>query len=218
MRLMHRSPGHSRCALRGNQRKPGVKNSRTRGASLLVALGLCAVLTRGAVGQEMSVPVPTQVSFLTRILAFDRNLDRMGEEIVVGVLYQPRFRASLNAKNAVLAAGHEHPWILDLPVRYVAAEMADSAQLHRELVRHGVDVVYVAPLRAVAVEDVVAVCRALRLLSFTGMPVYLRRGLVMAVGSRGKRPVMLVNLGAARAFGAELSSELLKLAQIVGGR
>ncbi len=218
MRFMYRSPGHSRYALEGNRHTLGVKSSRTRGASLLVALGLCAVLTRGAVGQEMSVPVPTQVSFLTRILAFDRNLDRMGEEIVVGVLYQPRFRASLNAKNAVLAAGHEHPWIMDLPVRYVAAEMADSAQLHRELVRQGVDIVYVTPLRAVAVEEVVAVCRALRLLSFTGVPEYVSRGLVMGVGSRGERPLILVNLSAARASGAELSSELLKLAQIVGDR
>ncbi len=215
---MHQSPGHSRSAPEGNRRALGVKSWAQRNGSLLVALGLCAVLTRGAVGQEMSLPVPTQVSFLTRMLAFDRNLDRMGEGIVVGVLYQPRFRASLNAKNAVLAAGHEHPWIVDLPVQYVPLEITDSAQLHRELVRHGVDVVYVAPLRAVAVEDVVAVCRALRLLSFTGVPEYVRRGLVMGVGSRGVRPVMLVNLGSARASGAELSSELLKLARIVGDR
>lgn len=215
---MYPSPGHMNCPPQGHRRRPSVKSYRARGASILLALGLGVVFTTGAVGQEMPIPVPTQVSFFTRMLAFDRNLDRMGEGIVVGVLYQRRFRASLNAKNAVLAAGQEHPWIAGRSVRYVGIEMVDAADLNWELDRHDIDVIYVAPLRAVLIDNIVAVSRARRVLSFTGVPEYVSRGLVMGVGILGERPLILVNLTAARASGAELSSELLKLAQIVGGR
>ena len=48
------------------------------------------------------------------------------------------------------------------------------------------------------------------------MPEYVEEGIAVGIGLRNMRPLILINLEAARAEGAAFSSQLLSLARIVG--
>src|SRR5919106_2649996 len=70
------------------------------GAGLVAALllaGLAGQVPRALAAQEVALPVAVQVPILVKILNFDRNLsDRAGGRLVIGVLFQSRYRTSAN--------------------------------------------------------------------------------------------------------------------------
>ena len=71
---------------------------------LLAVLGLAGPGGRAS-AQDASLPAQLQVSFFTRILSFDQALSqRVEEEVVVGVLFQERYRTSFLVKDELLAA------------------------------------------------------------------------------------------------------------------
>lgn len=177
---------------------------------------LLAIGASTTVAQEMALPPETQVSLLTRVLPFDRQFRaRVGDELVIGVIYQRRYRESLNASSAVEEALNGHTRIDGLPVRVVRIELTDVALLSESIETSDIDVLYVAPLRAQSLARITAITRTLRVLTFTGVPTYVDDGVAVGVTIRGQRPQILINLEAATAEGAHFSSELLKLARIV---
>jgi hypothetical protein len=167
--------------------------------------------------QEMPVPIPSQVSIILRVLAFDRAFEtNVPEEIVVGVVYQDGLRDSYTAMRAVTAAIDEqavgpHGQTL----RAVPLAFQGAASLSRTIVEDGIDLLYVAPLRAVALDDLLEASRSAGILTATGIPDLVEDGIVIGIGSRAGKPRIMINLDAAKALGAEFGSELLKLSQIV---
>jgi hypothetical protein len=168
----------------------------------------------------MPVPVDLQISLASRILSFDHELkSRVGDEIVIGIVYQDQFRSSLNARDAFLEAhrsgiGTE---ITGLPVRCVPLAFRDTARLAEAAVEHDLDVLYIAPLRAVSIGALANLSRRRHILTITGVPEYVANGIAVGIGSEAGRPKILINLDGANAEGADFSSELLKLSQIVAG-
>lgn len=159
----------------------------------------------------------TQTSVFFRVLRYDRDLaDRVGSELVIGIAYQPRNRASLNAKDA-LAASQGEASVMGIRIRYVELPVLDDDSLADSLRAHDVDVLYIAPLRSVRVEDVIAAATEQGVLTWTGVLEYCELGAAVAIGERGGRPEIVINLDAARAAGARFSAQLLKLARIVDG-
>ncbi len=186
-------------------------------ATLLFALLMTCPKQAGA--QEMPVPVPTQLSLFYRILTFDREYEpKAPGRMVVGVLYQGRFRASELAKialeNAVAAAA---PPPGGETVEVVSIDLSRTSEVHEAVRRAEADFLYLAPLRAVDLREIVAASRSLGVLSVTGVPEYLGEGVAVGIGSEGGRPQILIDLEAAVAQGADFSSELLKLAEIISG-
>ena len=186
-----------------------------------LALALVLVLLAGpaaAFAQEMPVPADLQAGLLLKLLPYDRALkERAGAEVVVVVVYQPRFRLSSEARHDFVrtlehdAGGH----ILGLPLRLVELQLEESTDLAAELKRTAADIVYLTPLRAVDVEALARAAREARVLSFTGVPEYVFRGVMVGIAERKSRPLPMINLGAARAAGVDLRSELLNISEIV---
>lgn len=184
-----------------------------------LALALLLLVGPVALAQEMPVPADLQAGLLLKLLPFDRALkERAGAEVVVVVVYQPRFRLSSEAKSVFIrtlehdAAGH----IGGLPLRLVELPLDESTDFAAALQRAAADVVYLAPLRAVDITALARAARQARILSFTGVPEYVIQGAMVGVAERRNRPSLVINLGAARAAGVDLRSELLNIAQIVG--
>lgn len=184
-----------------------------------LALVLLLLAGPAALAQEMPVPADLQAGVLLKLLPFDRALKgRAGSEIVVVVVYQPRFRLSSDAKNVFIrtlerdAAGH----VGDLPLRLVELPLDESTDFAAALQRAAADVVYLAPLRAVDIPALARAAREARVLSFTGVPEYVPQGAMVGIAERRNRPSLVINLGAARAAGIDLRSELLNISQIVG--
>jgi hypothetical protein len=168
----------------------------------------------GAGAQVVPLPADLQAKLILNVLSFDHNLaERAGSEVLIGILVQRHFRASRDAGEELHAALAALPRTAPR-VRVVVLD-AESAEVADLLERHQVEVLYVTPLRALAVEEVATAARALQVRTITGVPDYVRRGIGAGLGLRDRRPEVLINLPAARAEGAEYSSQLLALARLV---
>jgi|WetSurMetagenome_2_1015567.scaffolds.fasta_scaffold247413_2 hypothetical protein len=179
-----------------------------------------ALLASGPAGhsQDMPVPVDVQFSILSKILAFDRTLVRKGKtEVVVGILFQNRFRPSVIAKDQFLAAqeGSAAVTVDGMPIRCLAINIDDGDGPLESAPFTDLDALYVAPLRAVSLDAVTALSRAEGIVTLTGVPEYLEQGLAIAIGAKEERPVIIINLPAARGEGAEFSSQLMRVARVV---
>lgn len=185
------------------------------GFACLAAAALCP--TR-APAQEMALPVSVQIPVFTKMLAFDRDLpSRAGDEIVIGILHQGGYRASQLAAEEVRRAlnGTHRRSIAGIPLRYVSLDYSVTRSLDMSLSDLGIDVLYVAPLRAVDIDEITTATRARGVLTCTGVADYVDLGVAIGLSVRRDRPLILVNLPAALAEGADFSSELLKLAEVI---
>jgi uncharacterized protein DUF4154 len=184
-------------------------------------IGVLTVLLAGgsAHAQEMAAPAGIQVPLLFKILTFDRRMGARppGQFLVVAVLYQSGYRASLVAKNQVVDAleAMEHSTISGHPVRWVAVELKDREQLRLALIRERTDVVYVTPLRGVDLDLIVKTARGAGMTTFTGVPLYVQQGLALGIGIVRERPEIIINLSATRAEGSDFTAQLLRVSRVI---
>ncbi|MEO0084621.1 MAG: YfiR family protein [candidate division WOR-3 bacterium] len=168
--------------------------------------------------QEMPVPMDLQLPLLLKVLTFDRNLkSRVGKEIVIGVIYQEKFRASLLIKDEFLRVLKELPIkdLADLPIKAKPIALGDEAILKTAIINDSIAILYVTPLRAFEISTIQALAGELKVLTLTGVPEYVKSGLAVGVGTKGERPLIIINLTQAKAEGADFSSQLLNLAKVI---
>jgi hypothetical protein len=191
-------------------------------AGLAAGLVLAGLAAPSAAAQELAVPVAVQIPILAKILNFDRKLqERAGGRLVIGVLYQSRYRTSAAVAADVCRVLEQLPAsalgaLESMERSCVAIDLDATAALDSALKRKGVRVLYVSPLRAVHLQDVAAVSRAAQITTVTGVPRYVETGLAIGVDMKGERPEIVINLAASRAEGADLTAHLLNLARVVG--
>jgi YfiR/HmsC-like len=166
-------------------------------------------------GPDLAITL--QFPLLLKILQFDKNFPaRAGQEIVIGVVYQGRFRASARAceemRKAARAADTER--VAERHIDIVEIDL-ERVKLRDALDSLKVDVVYVAPLRATDITTITDVSRELNITTVTGNEEYVHQGLSVGLGVWQEKPRVFVNLEASRAEGADFSSRFLSLAQVV---
>ena len=192
----------------------------TVGLALLVAplAGRLDAAAQNAAAQDVAVPVNVHLPILMKILNFDRNLPpRVQGEIWVGVVYQAGYRVSSRVAADVQASVAALPADIlgGFPIRAVPIDLDGVDDLAATLAQQRVRVLYVAPLRGVAIGDIVGASRAARVPTMTGVPEYVADGIGVGIDAKGDRPQIVVNVPASRREGADFSSQLLKLARIV---
>lgn len=167
--------------------------------------------------QEMAVPVEVQIPLFLKILTFDRNLKkRVGDEIVIGIVYQRKFKRSRMVKDQVVdVIGESSLWkVADIPVRQVSIDL-DTVDLGSAVSKNEIDILYITPMRALGMEKIADITRAKKIMTLTGVPDYVESRLAVGIGIKGRKPWIIINLSAARAEGADFSSQLLKLAKVI---
>ncbi len=182
-----------------------------------MALALIFLWAATSYSQTMEVPVKLQLALLFKILTFDRNFkERVGDEVVIAVGYQEKHRRSLDAKDELLRVVKESSLkrIEDIPFRLVSIDM-DDTNLAGAISRNKVDILYITPLRAAKIETITDVSRAKEIMTVTGVPDYVEAGCAVGIGTEGEKPLIIINLPAAKAEGTDFSSQLLKLAKVV---
>ena len=186
-----------------------------------LAIGVLTLLLGGgsAQAQKMAAPAEVQVPLLFKILTFDRRLATRppGDVLVIAVVFQTGYRASLVARNQVVDAlkAMQDSTISGHPVRWVAVEWIDEAQVRLALIRERTDVVYVTPLRGVELHPLIRTARAAGMTTFTGVPLYVEQGVALSIGIVRERPQIIVNLAATRAEGSDFTSQLLRVCKVV---
>lgn len=175
------------------------------------------VTTSLALAQEMPVPSEEQLKILLNTLTFDRNLKkRQGERLTIGIVYQGSYRNSLQAKDDLIEA------LKSVPIREIFSHSLHIVPIDLYLIgleeavtSQDVDVLYVAPLKAYDIRKISQLSRQERVITFSGVPEYSEQGIAVTVGKKGDKAQIIINLSAAKAEGADFSSQLLKLAKIV---
>lgn len=201
------------------ERIKSVSRALNTGMKTLLFIIFIMGLTGPAATQEIETPVDVHIPIFLKVLGFDRNLGKRaknGDEIVLGIVFQAKFRKSLNVKNQAekfleQLTGSK---IGDIPLRIVTLQLDDLANLKTDLLKEKVTVLYITPLRAVDILDLVSICRSFHITSLTGVPEYCETGVAVSVASKGGSPLIIINQDAAETEGADFSSQLLKLAKI----
>ena len=183
-----------------------------RALLLLLSLGVTFLVWGDLIPK---VPVDSQAKIFTHVLSFDRSLANARKgEIVIGVVYQPMFRiSSITARE--LTRQVTGTSINDVPIRTMLIEIEDDTSvLDRVLVQERVDAVFIAPLRAVKIEDLARIAASRRVRTFASLEGYVARGLAVGVRLERGYPKLLINLDAARSQGMDLDSRVLALARV----
>ena len=161
------------------------------------------------------MPVAVQLPLFLKVVSFDRQLrSRASGSIVIAFAYQGGFRASVDAKDQAWRAAVGVREIDGMPVTLVGIDL-DKEDLNAALTRSKATILYVSPMRGVDVKELMAVTRASRVTTLTGVVRYVEQGFAVGVRLRGDRPRIVVNLVAARLEGAEFAAELLRLAEVL---
>jgi hypothetical protein len=177
---------------------------------LLPLLVLLSAIGPASAGETSPIPAGVQMLLFSKIWMFDRSIAEDGE-IVMVVLYQSTFRASAEAKDQVIEAVRTQ----GLKVRCIPVALDDVAHISRELQQVKADVFYVTEMRGIDILDVVGVSRARHIKTITVVGRYLETGVAIGLRVRSDKPVIVVNLKAARAEGSDLTGQLLKVATII---
>jgi hypothetical protein len=171
-----------------------------------------------AAAQEGQLPVELQAALLLKVVSYEKSLSALVEtELVIGIIYQPEWSRSRDTRSTLARALISSAKSAGITVRVVDIPLSSSGELPFDPRERGVHVIYLAPLRAIRLNTLLAGMGAPGLLSFTGDDGQLRNGVAVGLGLSGDRAVVLIDLVSCRAVGAEFSSQLLKHAQIVRG-
>jgi hypothetical protein len=185
--------------------------------SLVLALAVMGISVLSA-AQEMAVETVVQYRLFVKILKYDKNLmAKTDTALVIGILFQSGFRSSYLAKEDFLKAMTESPdKLLDnRPIKYAVIDLDKETNLEESFSRFKVNILYLTPFRAFDLDPLLAIAQAHKLLTLTGVPEYVDKGVAVGLGLKGNKPEIIIHLPAAKAEGAEFSSNLLKLARIV---
>jgi len=183
-------------------------------ARTLVALSLLAA--PAALADE-EVPMPQQAVLLLKILKFDHSLEaRAGGTATIAILYvenNPESEAvRVELQGALEAATHTVPF--PIPIKVVRLPYSAS-RIDADLAEVKPTAAYVAPGLAAQLPTLTKATRKSATLTFTSDEAAVRAGLSVGMVVRADRPALLVNLPASKAEGADLSSDLLRLSQVI---
>lgn len=192
-------------------RKPGRTGGRFSIRAFAFAI-LCAVSGRNVRAQEMELPVAIQVPLFLKVMSFDRQRNLQAETgLVVGIAFQSGFRASATTRAEVERQLRNST---ERKVRVVLIDL-DREKLADILQQQHVTALYVSPLRAYNIAEIALVAMNARVTTMTGVSAYVQQGLSIGARLQSERPKLLVNITAARKCGADFTSELLKLAEVI---
>ena len=178
-------------------------------------MALVAVSETGA--QPMSVDTRSQYQMYIKVLAFDKALlSRVGDEVVIGILYNGASRESRWIKDEMAREIDAGPKDLEgRAIRSIAVPLGDPKKLAAEILRDGIDILYVCPLDPYSMSPVTGASRAAGVATFTGVVDYVSRGISVGFRISGRGAKILVNLAAAKAEGSDFSSRLLSVVTVM---
>jgi len=187
-----------------------------------LAAGLAVCLGAGAAAlpaRAEDLPARNQALLLLRVLVYDRNLKgRAGDAVRVAVVYRAGNAASEAERDALMAAYQEvarEVVAQGLPVKVEAVAWRDAADFAARLGERRFAAVHAGRGLAAVAEELSRAARKSQSLTFAPAREMVSSGLAVGLVFRGERAGLVVNLGAARAEGAELDPALLQLAEVL---
>lgn len=171
----------------------------------------------GYVPDQMPVPVQTQFTLFRKILKFDRNLKtRCGNEVVIGIAFQGAYRPSLAVKEQVTTILSDKSFTIEgLPVSAQEFDLGRIHDIEKELKARKINILYITPLQAYPLDDIINATHNLHILTLTGVSSYVEEGVSVGLDTEiDDRPKILIHRRNSLLEGADFQANLLKLAKI----
>jgi hypothetical protein len=186
----------------------------------VLAVALVAMLLPGRRLLAEELAPKKQALLLLRVLAYDRNLRKRGGEqsASVVILYREGNENSESLSADMTSALDEvasTATVSGLAVRSVAIAYNSPAELDSKLVAQRAAAVYLCPGLGDAVPLIVGVARKRTALTLTSTASYSRAGVSIGLFREEDKPLIVVNLPAARAEGADLEAGLLDVVRVI---
>jgi hypothetical protein len=176
-------------------------------------------LVADAPGMEiMPVPAELQVPLILKILTYDRNFDSKAQtELRVGIVFVSGNPASLKAKNEIedVFRRFSDKTVRKLAIRHSAVEYVSVSQVEEAARSNQFNIFYVAPGNAGNLETLLRISQARQIITTTGVPAYVDKGIAVGVGVEQDKPHILINLASSKAEGSEFDASLLRIAKVV---
>jgi YfiR/HmsC-like len=175
------------------------------------ALALLLLAVAQTPSSEPQVPLGIQLPALLKALGYDRELAIDGDELVIGVIFEPSDSASVETKDRMIAIHKELTRLTVKGKRVVFRPLA----YERGRSALGVPVVLVAPLPRTSLAELASRAGAEKVLTLATTPEEIESGMVLGMELRDGKPRFVVNREAAAASGASFESGFLGLCRIV---
>lgn len=179
----------------------------------LISLGIIYVYS-----QEMPVPLDLQLNLLPKILLYEKNLRNKKLKVVnVGVVYQRKFRTSLNVKNEIMDYVKNNPLKIEENsiLNFIPIPIEKESDITPVVIDKAINVLYLCPLKAVNMNSILEITREKKILTFSGVIDYIDMGISVVIDVKGEKPLITINLPSSKLEGADFSSQLLKLARVI---
>jgi len=182
----------------------------------IVALALGLTLARPAEAAADSAAAK-QALVLLRILSYDRYVGKRARgQVVIGVVRDDDDPASRRAAETMADALRNTSRGVTVAGKPVVIVEIAAGDLFRDRLRAlEVTAIYLATGLDSELDAINEAARAHPCLTFTDRIDYMRRGVAVALSSNDRRITISLDLVAVRAQGAQLSAELLHVAEVV---
>jgi hypothetical protein len=179
------------------------------------ALALIAGLAATALAADTGAS--QQTTLILRILAFDRKLPkRASGSVTVAVVFSPGSGKSESMANDMISALEDttrKASVGGLPVK--AVKIAVTPRFDADLQQSGAKAAYLCSGLEDSLGSITRATQAQGALTFSNNDEYLKSGASIALVNRDTRLGIVVHLGNVKAEGAEIDSNLLRLAEII---
>lgn len=175
--------------------------------SLMIVAGIAI-----CVAQEVALPASTQLQIFQKVLSFNRTKTSNSGTLILGIIYQSKFRTSLNVANDIERYFQENE--MKVSGNVIKIQLIDLVEndLETALNRYGITYAYIAPLKVYDIQSIHKLLAPRKILTLTGVPHYCEEnGLAVAIGTNEGKPEIILNRKSYLEEGADFSVQLLKL-------
>lgn len=200
LRPFHAQPMVRRCA-------------RWLGAAFLC----CAVAFSSDLGfaEEAALPINIQAELLGKVAGYDRNFaERAGDRVHIGLLVKPDEGESLRSVAQMQAALSRIETIAGLPHDETTLTFSDASALPETCRQKRLAILFISPGFRQNIEDIRRSLEGVDVLTATGVPEYVKGGIVLGFDVAAGRPQLLVHLTQARKQKVALRADVLRLMKV----
>ncbi|MBI3260531.1 MAG: DUF4154 domain-containing protein [Ignavibacteriae bacterium] len=162
--------------------------------------------------QEISSPISTQFEIFQKVLSFNRAKTTNSGTLILGVIYQSKFRPSLNVANDIERYFREKE--VKVSGVSIQIQLIDliNIDLETAINQYGLSFAYIAPLKVYDISTIHKLLAPRKILTLTGIPSYCESNDVsVAIGTDAGKPQIILNRKSYIEEGADFSAQLLKL-------
>jgi YfiR/HmsC-like len=167
--------------------------------------------------QPAPVPMPIQLPLVLKVLTAERNRPLEARPtMVIGIVYQRTSRESTEVKDRLVAEIEKGTANDGAPrVGFGLIDVSNPRDLARGVAAAKPDILYVSFLDGFDMGAISSLSRARKILTFTGVPAFVKLGLSVGFWSERGETRILINRKASLAEGADFSSKLLNHAEVI---